>query len=171
MAENAAETEKKEAFLIGAYVSERLRFGDTGDCETVLRRALKRRWDPELVRLFGRVEGRNLKRQLSFATGCLGRHPEDPHLLLTLGRLCKKNQLWGKARSYLEQSLQILPDPVTCRELATLLEQQGEHDAANARFRQGLNLLTSGREAGATETAPAAAAGNPQLTHSAGRPD
>ena len=133
---------KKKSSLIGTYVSERLRFGDGSGCEAVLRRALKRQWDPELVRLFGLVEGRNLKQQLEFAEGCLGRFPEDPYLLLTLGRLCKKNQLWGKARSYLEQSLQIRPDPVTCRELATLLEQQGEHDAASACFRQGLNLVT-----------------------------
>ena len=162
---------KKKSSLIGAYVSERLRFGDAGDCVTVLRRALKRQWDPELVRLFGQVKGRNVKQQLQFARGCLGRHPDDPHLLLTLGRLCIKNQLWGKARSYLEQSLQLLPDPVTCRELATLLEQQGEHDAANARFRQGLNLVASGGVAGETETAPAATAGNPQLTYSAGGQD
>ena len=40
--------------------------------------------------------------------------------------------------------MQILPDPVTCRELAILLEQQGEHDAARARFRQGLDLVSSG---------------------------
>ena len=162
---------KKKSPLIGAYVSERLRFGDTGDCVTVLRHALKRQWDPELVRLFGQVEGRNLKQQLQFAKGCLGRHPDDPHLLLTLGRLCIKNQLWGKARSYLEQSLQLLPDPITCRELATLLEQQGEHDAANARFRQGLNLVAFGRVAGATETAPATTTGKPQLTHSASLAD
>ena len=162
---------KKKSSLIEAYVNERLRFGDTGDCVTVLRRALRRHWDPELVRLFGQVEGRNLKQQLQFARGCLGRHPDDPHLLLTLGRLCIKNQLWGKARSYLEQSLQVLPDPVTCRELATLLEQQGEHEAAAARFRQGLNLLTSGREAAETETAPVATAGNPRLPRAAGRPD
>ena len=131
---------KKKNSLIGTYVSERLRFADGSDCETVLRRALKRQWDPELVRLFGLVEGRNLKRQLAFAEGCLTRFPEDPHLLLTLGRLCIKNHLWGKARSYLEQSLQLLPDPVTFRELATLLEQQGEHEAAGACYRQGLTL-------------------------------
>ena len=89
---------KKKASLVGTYVSERLRLGDTGDCETVLRRALKRRWDPELVRLFGQVEGRNLKRQLSFATGCLGRHPEDPHLLLTLGAPVQKKSIVGKGK-------------------------------------------------------------------------
>ena len=133
---------KKKNSLIGAYVGERLRLGDAGDSETVLRRALKRQWEPELVRLFGLVEGRNLRRQLAFAEDCLDRYPGDPHLLLTLGRLCKQNQLWGKARSYLEQSLQILPDPDTCRELATLLEQQGEHEAANACYRQGLTLAT-----------------------------
>ena len=168
---NTPQKLKKKSFLIGAYVSERMRFGDAGDCVTVLRRALRRQWDPELVRLFGQVEGRNLKQQLQFARGCLGRHPDDPHLLLTLGRLCKKNQLWGKARSYLEQSLQLLPDPITCRELATLLEQQGEHEAAAARYKQGLNLVTSGRVAGETETAPATAAGNPQLAYTAGQAD
>lgn len=133
---------KKKSALLGTYVSERLRFGDAGECETVLRRALKRQWDPELVRLFGLVDGSNLKRQLAFAEGCLDRFPEDPALLLTLGRLCKRNRLWGKARSYLEQSIQAGPDPAACRELAILLDQQGEHAAARLYLQQGLNLAT-----------------------------
>lgn len=137
---------KKESVLVGAYAGERLRRGDASDCEPMLRRALKRQWDPELVRLYGLVEGCNPKRQLEFAEGCLDRYPEDPALLLTLGRLCKRNHLWGKAKNYLEQSLQVLPDPVTCRDLATLLEQQGEHDAARACFERGLNLATGGQE-------------------------
>ena len=108
----------------------------------MLRRALKRQWDPELARLFGLVEGRNLKRQLAFAENSLSRFPRDAALLLTLGRLCKKLQLWGRARSYLEQSNEAQPNPEACQELATLLEQQGEHAAARMYLQQGLNLAT-----------------------------
>ena len=133
---------KKDSALLGAYVTERLRLGDSGGCEAMLRRALKRQWDPELARLFGLVEGRNLKRQLAFAENSLSRFPRDAALLLTLGRLCKKLQLWGRARSYLEQSNEAQPNPEACQELATLLEQQGEHAAARMYLQQGLNLAT-----------------------------
>ena len=138
---------KKESTLIGAYVRERLQLGDSSDCETVLRRALKRQWDPELVLLFGLVEGRKPKQQLEFAESFLSRFPEDAALFLTLGRLCKKNHLWGKARSYLEQAVRARPEPGTCRELATLLEQQGEHAAARTYYQQGLTLATAAPEA------------------------
>ena len=143
---------KKENSLIGAYVTERVRQGSSSDCEAMLRRVLKRQWDPELVRLFGLVEGRNLKRQLEFAENYLSRFPQDSALLLTLGRLCKKNHLWGKARSYLEQSIQARPDPASCQELAILLEQQGEHAAAMSYFQEGLNLATGAHETGETRT-------------------
>jgi HemY protein len=41
-----------------------------------------------------------------------------PSLLLTLGRLCLQNSLWGKARDYLENSLQVQRNPEACAELA-----------------------------------------------------
>lgn len=161
---------KKENALIGAYVTERLRLGDSNGCEVMLRRALKRQWDPELVRLFGLVEGRSLRRQLEFAEKRLTRSPGDPALLLALGRMCKRSRLWGKARSYLEQSIQAGPDPAACRELAVLLDQQGEHDAARLYLQQGLNLAVVGQESGETETAPATVAANQQLTQAADLP-
>ena len=134
---------KKDSALLGAYVTERLRLGDSGGCEPLLRRALKKQWDPELARLFGLVEGRNPKRQLQFAESSLSRFPRDAALLLTLGRLCKTLQLWGKARSYLEQSIEAQPNPEACRELATLLEQQGDPAAAAKYYQQGLNIATA----------------------------
>ena len=134
---------KKENALIGAYVTERLRLGDSNGCEVMLRHALKRQWDPELVRLFGLVEGRSLRRQLEFAEKRLSRFPRDAALLLTLGRLSKKLQLWGKAGSYLEQSNEASPNPEACRELATLLEQQGDPAAAAKYYQQGLNIATA----------------------------
>jgi HemY protein len=51
--------------------------------------------------------------------------PRDGALLLTLGRLCRQQQLWGKARSYLEAALAIAPSRAAHVELAQLLEQLG----------------------------------------------
>ena len=134
---------QKENTLIAAYVRERLRHGDDRGCENLLRRALKRKWDEELLRLFGLVQGRTPKAQLAFAERLLAQHPEDAALLLTLGRLCRNNHLWGKAVNYLEQSVRIKPDPIICRELATLLEQQGDHARAQKYCQQGLELATA----------------------------
>jgi len=134
---------KKEVQLIAAYVTQRLRFADTGDCEVLLRHALKKKWRPELVRLYGLVKGDNLNRQLDHAEKQLNHHPEDAVLLLTLGRLCKRNNLWGKSRRYLERSIDVQPEPEAYQELAALLEQQGEHAAAAMYYQEGLNIATS----------------------------
>ena len=141
---------KRESALVGAYVRECLRLGDDSGCEAVLRRALNREWDPLLAELYGLVEGKSLKRQLEFAENCLSRFPGDAALLLTLGRLCRKSLLWGKARTYLEQAVSVRPDPGTCRELATLLEQQGEHAAARTYYQQGLSLAGAAPETAGT---------------------
>lgn len=136
---------KNEFYLVETYVKERLRHTDTdsSDCEDLLRNALKKKWDPELVRLFGLVEGKNAKQQLDFAEKSLARFPGDAALLLTLGRLCKKNRLWGKAKAYLEQSIEAQPNSEACQELAALLEQQGEQAAAVSYYRKGLNLAAT----------------------------
>ena len=139
---------KKDNALIGAYVQARVRHENDQGCEALLRRALKRQWDENLINLFGQVRGRNPKAQLEFAERCLPRRPEDAALLLTLGRLCITNELWGKAVRYLEQSARLKPEPTTCRELATLLAQQGDHTAAARYYQQGLGLMTGAGETG-----------------------
>lgn len=133
---------RSEFYLIEVYVKERLRFADTGDCEELLRRVLKKKWDTALVRLYGLVEGDPAEKQLRFAERLHHTHSRDAVLLLTLGRLAKRNGLWGKARSYLEESLQVHPYPETYHELATLLVQEGDNVTASRCFQDGLALAT-----------------------------
>ncbi len=64
-------------------------------------------------------------------------------MLLTLGRLGLRNGLWGKARGYLEESIEIKPLPDTYLVLANVLEKQDEHVAANVYYQKGLALATS----------------------------
>lgn len=131
-----------EPYLIETYVTRRLKFPFTSDCENVLRRALKKQWDSALVRLYGQVESVDPSKQLAYAEHMLANHARDPLLLLTLGRLCIRNKLWGKAKSYLEDSIEAQPTPDAYQELAAVLEQEGNHAAAVAYYQEGLKIAT-----------------------------
>jgi HemY protein len=122
--------------------AEQLRvLGAEQEAEALLHHALKRDYDGRLVRLYGLLRGKDPARQLQAAEGWLKQHPQDAGLLLTVGRLCLQNQLWGKAREYFESSLVFQRDPETCAELARLLARLGEVERSNQLFQEGLGLL------------------------------
>jgi HemY protein len=127
--------------LILAYAEQLRRHGADVQAEEVLRNAMKRDYSPHLARLYGLVRGSDPGKQLQAAEGWLKNHPDDPGLLLTLGRLCLQSSLWGKARDYLEASLRLQRNPEACAELARLLGQLGETDRSNQLFQEGLGLL------------------------------
>ena len=61
---------------------------------------------------------------------------------MTAARLCLRNELWGKARSYLESVISLRPTPEAYSEYGRLLNQLGEADAAADAYREGLGLVT-----------------------------
>jgi HemY protein len=133
--------QRQEPQLVLAYAEQLRRLGADAQAEEVLREALKRHYDSHLARLFGLLRGRDPVRQLQAAEGWLKNHPEDPSLLLTLGRLCLQGSLWGKARDYLESSLRLQRNPEACAELARLLARLGDTERSNQLFQEGLSLL------------------------------
>lgn len=133
--------QRQEPALVLAYAEQLRQQGAHAAAEEVLRTAQKRQYDAHLARLYGLVHGSDPARQLQTAEGWLKQHPEDPGLLLTLGRLCLQNRLWGKARDYLETSLRFQRSPETCAELARLLAQLGDTERSNLLFQEGLGML------------------------------
>ncbi|CAI8939855.1 HemY protein [Pseudomonas sp. IT-P12] len=133
--------QRQEPQLVLAYAEQLRQLGAQVEAEEVLRTALKRHYDSHLARLYGLVRGSDPARQLQTAEGWLKDHPADPSLLLTLGRLCLQNSLWGKARDYLESSLRVQRNPEACAELARLLAQLGDTEGSNQLFQEGLGLL------------------------------
>jgi HemY protein len=133
--------QRQEPALVLAYAEQLRQLGAQVEAEDVLRTALKRQYDSHLARLYGLVRGADPTRQLQAAEGWLKDHPTDPSLLLTLGRLCLQNSLWGKARDYLESSLRAQRNPEACAELARLLAQLGDAERSNQLFQEGLGLL------------------------------
>jgi HemY protein len=94
-----------------------------------------------VIRLYGECLGKDTLKQIERAENWLKQHPQDAALLQTLGRLCAKQELWGKAQSYLEASLSIEPDAGTHLELAHLLEKIGRADEAGKHYRESMVLL------------------------------
>lgn len=130
--------------LIATYVEQLRRLGAQQEAEEVLRSALKRGYDSRLARFYGVLRGSDPAHQLQTAELWLKQHPQDPALLLTLGRLCLQNQLWGKARDYFETSLKLERHPETCAELARLLAHLGELERSNHLLLESLGLLHQG---------------------------
>jgi HemY protein len=133
---------KKDTSLLEAYVAGLVGTGQHDLAEREISAALKREWQSPLARIYGDVECTDKARQLRKAETWLGKHGEDPDLLLTAARLCLRNELWGKARSYLETVLAVRPTPAAYQEYGRLLGQLGEGDAAAEAYRAGLGLVT-----------------------------
>ncbi len=132
---------RTDADLLESYYTGLIRTGLHDKAEKDLAADLKREWRPQLVRLFGIVEGADTTRQLRKAEGWLKHHGEDADLLLAAARLCLRNELWGKARSYLETVISIRPSPEAYQEYGRLLNRLGEADAAADAYRAGLSLV------------------------------
>ena len=128
--------------LIAQHAVALHRLGRGEEAERELRAALKRAWHPALVAAYGEVHGAEPLKQLRYAEGWLEDRPEDGALLLTAARLCMANELWGKARSYLESSLALAPDPGSYALYGRLLTQLGERERAASAFRSGLGLVS-----------------------------
>ncbi|MEJ2160589.1 MAG: heme biosynthesis HemY N-terminal domain-containing protein [Chromatiales bacterium] len=132
--------------LIAARVRALVRQGQPQEGETILRKTLNSEWSEQLVRLYGTIDGVDVKAALKNAEKWLQQRPNDAALLLTAGRLCVRKQLWGKARSYFESSLGLQPSPEVWHELGKLLNRMGEEQAAFDAYQKGLTLSYGGTD-------------------------
>lgn len=140
---NVSRVNKSDATLLEAYYASLLRIGQHERAEKELAAVLKNNWQGPLVRLFGLVKSSDTSKQLKRVEGWLKNHGDDPDLLLAAARLCIKNELWGKARSYLETVISLRPTPEAYQEYGALLNQLGEADAAAGAYRDGLGMVAA----------------------------
>ncbi len=124
--------------ILELYSNYLVRQNESAKAEILLRDALKKNWQPLLVKRYGQIKGPELAKQLTTAESWLKTHPSDPVLFLTLGRLAKQNQLWSKAKEYLERSRELDPTPETFKELGDCYEQNHDPVAALESYRSGL---------------------------------
>ncbi|MGD8577000.1 MAG: heme biosynthesis HemY N-terminal domain-containing protein, partial [Thiohalophilus sp.] len=98
-------TLKHDQELVEHYAQYLIDLEQFDIAESVLRDAIKRDYNSELVRLYGLTRSSTPDRQLQQAEHWLKGRENNANLLLALGRLAIRCELWGKARSYLQASL------------------------------------------------------------------
>ncbi|GAB4181538.1 MAG: heme biosynthesis protein HemY [Wenzhouxiangellaceae bacterium] len=126
--------------VLAAYARAARNQGHPEWAEPVLAKALRKTWSDQLVTAYGEVAGHQPKQALAQCERWHKAHPEDATLLRLMGRLCRAQGLWGKAREYLERSLQIAPSSEGYRLLGDYLTERGENDQALICYRNALRL-------------------------------
>lgn len=127
---------KTDEEVVRCYIARLIDCGAGDRAEEALSIALGKQWSPSLVTLYGLLQTGDAARQLRRAEGWLASHEDDPQLLLALGRLSRRNSLWGKARHYLEACVRIGGPPEAMSELALILETMGEREEALNYYRR-----------------------------------
>ena len=97
-------------------------------------------WDSSLAAIYADCKGDSTLAQIERAEKWLKLHARDAVLLATLGKLCMRQSLWGKAQSYLEASVALAPTLDAHMTLARLMEQMGKRDEAVRHIRRSAEL-------------------------------
>lgn len=124
--------------VIAVYAKCLMELHADHDAEVILKDCLKKQWNEPCLRLVAALSGGDVSKRLITAESWLRDHPHDPVLLLTLGRLCLRNQLWGKARTYFQESLHLAHSVEAYAELGRLCASLSEDELSASYFRQGL---------------------------------
>lgn len=114
------------------------------EARALVEKALAASWDDRLVRAYresAAIEGSPaLLSQIERCEQWANQRPTDAELALTLGTLCLRQKLWGKAQRHLEQALSGTEDAATTQEahlkLAQLHEALNHSEEAAMHYRQ-----------------------------------
>ncbi len=132
---------RSDPAVFRAYLRALLSFGAGDEAARLIEARQSERWDPALATLHASIAAVPLDRRLRVAEAWLSAHPEQPQLLLALGRLCRLASLWGKGEDYLRRAIAAGAGADAWVELAELHLQREDREGAVACFRNALALL------------------------------
>ena len=130
--------DRQDSRIAATAAQSFIALGGCDDAHRIIEEGLERQWDASLLAIYADCLDTDVRKQLERAEMWLQKHPRDAVLLLTLGRLCARQGLWGKARSYLEASLSIEPTHSAHLELGRLLEREGKSAEAAVEYQKAL---------------------------------
>jgi HemY protein len=131
---------KTDPEAVAAYANRASRLDGSDRTEAVIRTALKQQWHSALLIPYGDPKASDAGVRIRHCEKWLVDHPNDANLHLALGRLCAREELWGKARAHMIRSLEIQPSVAAYDSLGQLLDRRGELDLATACFRNALRM-------------------------------
>jgi HemY protein len=132
--------QRRAPAVVDAYARKAAGFGLVLPAMDEVESALRREWSSALVETYGTLPGGDLEARLRRAEGWQEAHPNDPQLLLALGRMCVRLSLWGKARQYLERSLALLPSANAWEALGDTYSGLGDGVLAQRCYRNAIAI-------------------------------
>ncbi|HWX66742.1 MAG TPA: heme biosynthesis HemY N-terminal domain-containing protein [Rhodanobacter sp.] len=127
--------------VIDAYARRAASFGLTLPAMDEVESALRREWSPLLIETYGTLAGDDIEARLRRAESWLDAHPNDATLLLTLGRMCVRLKLWGKAQQHLQRSLALAPSAGAWEALGDSFAGQDNPGQAQRCYRNALAFI------------------------------
>lgn len=124
--------------VLTEYIEKRMGWTQEIGVAQLIEKALKRQWNDRLVYQYGRITLGPAFERLRKAEAWLKNQPENPVLLLTLGRLACMSQLWGHGQNFLKQSLSFQPELETFHALARCYEAEGEEGRAALTYKEAI---------------------------------
>lgn len=109
---------------------------------SLLTKALKLNWHPSLLQAYGRLEIKDGTKQLAIGEQWLATYSDDPQLLFALGGICRRMGFLGKAKDYMQSTIDIAPTVQAYHELAAVLELLGDTSSSSEVYRKGLRFAT-----------------------------
>ena len=130
--------ERRDPVLTAVHVRSLIDAGNLKQAEKILRKAINRNWDGDLVRLYGHIRYEPIDALLKQAENWRVTHADDPDLLITLARFQLELKARDKALLLLVEAARIGVSGETYMELGLLLESIGESAKALQCYRRGL---------------------------------
>ncbi|MED5529299.1 MAG: heme biosynthesis HemY N-terminal domain-containing protein [Pseudomonadota bacterium] len=121
---------KENEQIVKLYSELLLKLNEKSAAAKVIEKAITQNWNDSLVLFYGEQDFSTSPQQLLIAEKWLKERPANAYLLLSLGRICMRNELWGKAKEYYEASIKVAPCAEACGELSRLLKYLGELEAS-----------------------------------------
>ena len=124
--------------VMNRYIDLLLETDQESKAEEALRTGLKYVWHDELIEIYGRLKSTDANKQLLFAEQQVQERPNDPVLLLVLGRLALRVNNVEKAREYLQTGLRIKGLPELHAEMGKVMLAEGDETLACEHFQLAL---------------------------------
>ncbi len=111
------------------------------EAENTLRRSLQKHLDESLLNIYRKLPANTLK--LSFLEGLLKQHQHSAALHHCLGICYQTKQLYGKAQTHLEQSIQLHPSAEAYYALGKLFETMDDTKKAFVAYQKGCQSFST----------------------------
>lgn len=126
--------------LVGVLAEHMGRHGQITAATSLYEFALDEEFNAAFVRRYLANESLTLPDRLKRVEQWQKKYGDEPELLTALGELCRRERLWGKAKSYLEQSIQKQPSARAHYALAQVFEETEGPELAQTHFRLAADL-------------------------------